>query len=465
MTSQGVPERDPRDQRIRDPVHGLITFRKSDPLDQLAWRLLDTEEFQRLRRIKQLGPADFIFPGATHSRFAHCIGVFHTARSLLDIIRREIGAVGQTFDRPRAEVAVLAALLHDVGHGPLSHAFESVQKARGLKKKHEKWSAEIVRNESGKIRPMLDSYRPGLASEVADLLDTEDPKDIYHAVVSSSFDADRLDYLRRDRLMTGTQAGAIDFDWLMEHVRVREVEIDAPDADDSGFMPIGVPTFCLDAKARPAAEQFLLARYTLHDQVYFHKGKRCVERMLAELLRRVAVWAIEQDAAAETGLVVDHALLRFFKSGSLADYLALDDTVLWGALEPMTRAADREIAELSSRLLGRGLYKTLDIASIGDDPDAQVRWAKRIDKKFADALRVGTVLKDDDAKLTIYTEIGGDEERMHKKLHVLVGDKPSEIGNRSPLVKALVAPRIFTRYYFSTESARNAAIELSKGLR
>lgn len=91
------------------------------------------------------------------------------------------------------------------------------------------------------------------------MLEAEDPIDIYHAVVSSSFDADRLDYLRRDRLMTGTLAGAIDFDWLLEHVRIREIAVEAADAviEDE---PTRVPTFCLDLKALPAAEQFLLAR-------------------------------------------------------------------------------------------------------------------------------------------------------------------------------------------------------------
>ncbi len=179
MSGVDAPQRGPRDQRVRDPVHGLITFRKDEPLDQLAWRLLDTPEFQRLRHIKQLGPAEFVFPSATHSRFAHGIGVFHTARQLIDIIKREIGDIGETFHQPRADVAVLAALLHDLGHGPLSHAFEEVQKGRGKKKKHETWSAEIVRSESGMIGPILDGHRPGLAEQIARLLELEDPEDIY----------------------------------------------------------------------------------------------------------------------------------------------------------------------------------------------------------------------------------------------------------------------------------------------
>ena len=209
----------------------------------------------------------------THTRFAHCMGVFHTARVLVGIIERELKAAGDEPDPGRAQVPVIAALLHDLGHGPFSHTFEGVQKSRGINKRHERWTAEIIRNPDGNIRPLLDDFRSGggFSDAVADLLEADDPADIYHAVVSSAFDADRLDYLQRDRLMAGTGAGAIDFDWLMEQVRVREIEIEAPEAGDEEDRA-RVPTFCFDPKALPSAEQFLLARYTLHEQVYFHKN-------------------------------------------------------------------------------------------------------------------------------------------------------------------------------------------------
>jgi HD superfamily phosphohydrolase len=119
-----------RQQRVRDPVHGLIVFPDKGVdarRDQTAWELLNTPEFQRLRRIRQLGVTEFTFPGATHTRFSHSIGVFHTARMLVGVLRRLLPDA--EFDRDRADLAVLTALLHDLGHGPLSHAFETVQKA------------------------------------------------------------------------------------------------------------------------------------------------------------------------------------------------------------------------------------------------------------------------------------------------------------------------------------------------
>jgi hypothetical protein len=454
-----------RTQRLRDPVHGLIVFREDEKLDQLAWRLLDAPEFQRLRRIRQLGVSEFVFPSATHTRFAHCVGVFHTARQLIQIIEREISGIHETYDPVRAEVAVIAALLHDIGHGPLSHTFEGVQKSRGVKKKHEKWSAEIVRNPDGRIKQLLEEHRAGLAEQVAAMLEKEDPDDIYHAVVSSSFDADRLDYLRRDRLMTGTHAGAIDFDWLMEHVRVRSVALEEPDADEAGEPepPPMVPTFCLDRKALPAAEQFLLARYTLHEQVYFHKTTRCVEHMVAKLLKSVAELAKEENAPERVGLPLNQPLLQFFAESEpkLEHYLALDDIVLWGAVEAMTRAADVGVAELAGRLRARNLYKTLGLERFGSDDGRQQQKARLIDEKFEAEIRAGSVLKDEGAKASIYTQIGGDDDRMHKKLHILDGVKPREISEVSRVIESLATPKCFTRYYFETESDRDEA----KGLR
>jgi HD superfamily phosphohydrolase len=391
-------------------------------VDLLAWQLLNTAEFQRLGRIRQLGVSEFVFPSATHTRFADCIGVFHTARQLVRIIEREIKGIDQDYDSKRAEVAVIAALLHDLGHGPFSHTFESVQKSRGVIKRHETWTAEIIKNPHGPIRPLLDAHwnKGGFCEAVADLLEAEDPADIYHAVVSSSFDADRLDYLRRDRLMTGTGAGAIDFDLLMEHLRVREIEIETADALEYADQA-KVATFCLDPKALPAAEQFLLSRYTLHEQVYFHKTTRCVEQMVAKLMRRVTQLAESPNAGGATGLQNDHPLLCFFREGgqTLVNYLALDDQVVTGAIERMCSASDSVLRDLADRLRQRRLYKSLDLGAFGYDEGRQRAAARRIDRGFGAELKKECVIKDEGAAVSIYTQIGGDDERAHKRLHIL----------------------------------------------
>ena len=447
-----------RTQRLRDPVHGLIVFEENDDLAQLAWKLINTPEFQRLRRIKQLGVSEFVFPGAVHTRFAHSIGVFHVARELVRIIEREATAV-RPFDCNRADVASIAALLHDLGHGPFSHAFERVQMSRGVGRRHEEWTAEIIRNPDGAIRPLLEAHRAGVTEEMASLLAAEDPTDIYHAVVSSSFDADRLDYLRRDRLMTGTGAGAIDFDWLMEHVRVADIVIDAPEGDTPEDT-IAVATFCLDPKALPAAEQFLLSRYTLHQQVYLHKTTRCIEAMIGKLLRRIATVAADPDtASAQTGLEQSQVLLRFFAPGgeTIENYLALDDLAISGSLERMQQGDDPVVAELAARLRERRLYKALDIDRFGSDFGTQRQAARRIDRNFKEKLGSDAVIKDESASVGIYTPIGGDEDKMHKKLHILDAGRPREITEMSKMIEALASKRQFTRYYFADVADRDIA--------
>lgn len=132
-----------REQRIRDPVHNLIQFKASE-FDDVLWRALQTRPFQRLRRIKQLGFSDFVYPGATHSRLAHSVGVYCTAQRLMSIIQEHLGSDYKTM---KAQTALAAALVHDVGHGPFSHAFEEVGKRLSLKlAKHELVSDVLIRD-------------------------------------------------------------------------------------------------------------------------------------------------------------------------------------------------------------------------------------------------------------------------------------------------------------------------------
>jgi HD superfamily phosphohydrolase len=207
-------------QRIRDPIHGLIEFHNDD--ERLVWELIQCSEFQRLRRVKQLGFSEFVYPGATHTRFAHSVGVFHMARRLLKIVADRLGKQ----DDERTRVALCAALLHDVGHGPFSHVFEGALKELGRQKKHEMWTAEIVSGDT-EINRVL-SVDKGLPGKIASLIRAKEPEDIYAAVVSSQFDADRLDYLRRDRYMTGIKIGDFDIDWLLDCLEVGEAYLDEP---------------------------------------------------------------------------------------------------------------------------------------------------------------------------------------------------------------------------------------------
>ncbi len=221
-------------QRIRDPLHNLIEFGTSQ-FEQTLWKVIQTENFQRLRRIKQLGFSELVYPGATHTRFAHSLGVYHVATKLLDVVKN---ASKGDFNDIRGKHVLAAALLHDIGHGPFSHAFEQVGERLCLKMvNHESVSQDIIRGDT--ITGILNTeYGKEFATNVADILDPHNSeKHFYSAIVSSQFDADRLDYMQRDRLMTGTRLGGVDFEWLISNLKIGEM----PYYSDDSNVQLGSP--------------------------------------------------------------------------------------------------------------------------------------------------------------------------------------------------------------------------------
>jgi len=226
------------------------------------------------------------------------------------------------------------------------------------------------------------------------------------------------------------------------------------------------PSFCIDLKALPASEAFLMARYTLHEQVYFHKTTRCIEAMIAQLLTRMSgLVRAQNDVATKTGLSVNHPLIRFFspRGAIVNNYLALDDVVLFGALEPMSKATDPLIRQLARRLKDRKLYKTLDVGAFGAEEGSQRAAARRIDNHFKSAIGK-TVLKDETASLGIYSHIGGDDEKAHKKLRILYADGVDhEISSVSDPIRVLaLKKRPLIRYYFAKDADRAEALRVGR---
>lgn len=338
-------------QRIRDPLHDLIEFSDLE-LERALWKVLQTRAFQRLRRVKQLGFSDLVYPGASHSRFAHSVGVFHTARQLMQVVHRD----RREDNTSKEHRALAAALVHDLGHGPFSHAFEKVGKRFDLKlANHESMSDALIRN--GEVADILNGeLGRGFAEDVADILKQDGVTAVQHAVVSSQFDADRLDYMRRDRLMAGTQHAAIDFPWLIANLEIGSVPtgVDEEIVDE-------IETFVLGPKAIHAAETFVLGLFQLYPTVYFHKATRSAELIFTELLVRL-VKLVRDDNTAKIGLPVTHPLVRFAEAPESLDVaLMLDDAVVWGALTQLVDSADSLIAEFAARLRDRRLYKCIDI--------------------------------------------------------------------------------------------------------
>ena len=352
-----------RPKLFRDPVHDIISFDQSDEVEAVVYRLIETAPFQRLRRIRQLGFANLVYHGAEHSRFAHSIGVLHVAR--------RIGAALGLSAQERLEV-LCAAALHDVGHGPFSHAIESVTSIA-----HETYSRLIVEDEASPLHAVLADVDPDLPARVAAYFGPRDAFDpsrrVLLDIVSSQLDADRLDYILRDGLATGVKIGVFDFERILAMLQV--FERSAPDGR--------VRRLAVSHRAREAVEGYLIARFHMFKQVYLHKAVRAAEKMLEAVLRRAAT--LNRDGHTFC-TPLDPAIGSLLSGEPMqpAAYATLDDTDIWLALKRWRHDDDEILARLSAGLLDRNLYKTLSL-----DPADPVSIARLIDRARSIARKAG----------------------------------------------------------------------------
>ncbi len=344
-----------RPKLFRDPVHDIISFDQSDPVEHVVFRLIQTSAFQRLRRIRQLGFANLVYHGAEHSRFAHSLGVLHIAR-------RICGALELSADE-RLEV-LCAAALHDVGHGPFSHAIETVTSVA-----HEDYSRLIVEEEAGELHQILAETDQSLPGRVAAFFGPRDAfapeKRALLDIVSSQLDADRLDYILRDGLATGVKIGNYDFERILSMFHVFERPLE--DGRVSRRLAVGY-------RAREAVEGYLMARFHMFKQVYLHKAVRAAEKMLEAVLLRARELVELGHAFSEP---LDDGMAKLLGPDPMAasEFVKLDDTDVWMALKRWRTDSDDILSQLASGLLDRSLYKTLQL-----DPMDPVSIARLIDR-------------------------------------------------------------------------------------
>ena len=333
----------------RDPVHNIIRLRTDTREGQLLVRLIDAPEFQRLRRIKQLGLALYTYQGAEHSRFAHSLGVLH-------LITRVLDRLGENYairEEDRA-AARAAALLHDVGHGSFSHVMENV-----LGFHHEAWTVRAVLAEETEINRALSEYSPHLPERVAEIIEGRFQPAFLGQLVSSQLDVDRMDYLLRDSLMTGAKYGIYDLEWIINALAIDE-------ANDRIYVA---------ARGLYAVEEYLQARYYMFRQVYFHRTLRSAEAVLRSVLRR----ALELVAAGEEvwcapGTAFEKVLHR--QTLTLADHLEMDDSDVLFHLKQWRNAKDTVLSDLSNRFIGRRLFKAIDLDMPAEEREQFLRAAR-----------------------------------------------------------------------------------------
>ncbi|HIU13858.1 MAG TPA: HD domain-containing protein [Candidatus Fimiplasma intestinipullorum] len=353
---------------FRDPIHRYIHIYHLP-----FWQLINTKEMQRLRRIHQLGGTHQVYQTAEHTRFPHSLGVYEVVRRMLELETFQ----GQLNDYERLSV-LCSALLHDVGHGPFSHSFEHV-----FAVSHEDFTRRIILDPDTEVNQVLASYHPKLPEDVASIIEKTHPNPLLIQLVSSQIDGDRMDYLLRDSYFTGTSYGNFDMERILRTLRVKNKQI--------VFKESGVQ----------AIEDYILARYHMYWQVYYHPTTRSYERLLILIFRRIRD-LYQQGYPFENPM----PYLMPFIAGedvSVEAYLKMDESCLLYYFSLLEETKDAILSDLCTRFLSRKLFK---YRNLKDEADyARIR--DQLEKLGYD---VNYYLAMDDPKQTPYIHYGAGHE-------------------------------------------------------
>ena len=306
---------------FKDPVHSYVHVR-----DLVIWDLVGTAEFQRLRRIRQLGTTYLVFHGAEHSRFNHSLGVYEIVRRIVD----DIFKGRPEWDESERLVALCAALLHDLGHGPFSHAFENV-----FATDHEQFTRAILLGNT-EVNVVLSRVAPDFPEKVAQVIEKTYPNKQVVSLISSQIDADRMDYLQRDAYYTGVSYGHFDMERILRVMRPRKDSI------------------VIKKSGMHAVEHYIMSRYQMYLQIYFHPVSRSGEVVLNNILKRAKALYCD-------GYQFKHApthFIPFFEERvTLADYISLDESVMMVYFQFWTQEEDAILRDMAYRFMNRKLFK------------------------------------------------------------------------------------------------------------
>lgn len=334
---------------FNDPVYGFVTIPT-----ELLFDLIEHRYFQRLRRIQQLGLTGFVYPGALHTRFHHALGAMH----LMSLALRTLKDKGVKISAAEGEAALAAILLHDVGHGPLSHALET---AIFQDVPHEQLSLFLMQR--------LNAEFHGKLSLAIAMFDGSYGRPFFHQLVSSQLDMDRLDYLNRDSFYTGVEEGRPGADRLIKMLRVHDERL------------------VLEEKAVYSVENFLVSRRLMYWQVYLHKTVTSAEQMVIRVVQRardLARQGVEVPANSCLGYFLGRAvsLEEFEKDEKILNhFVELDDYDIWSAIKSWASHSDKVLSYLASSILHRNLLKIV-LAPEPFDEEFRLGIRELIEEKF-----------------------------------------------------------------------------------
>ena len=387
---------------FKDPVHRYIHVR-----DQVIWDLIGAREFQRLRRIKQLGTTYLVFHGAEHSRFNHSLGVYEVVRRIID----DIFKGRPEWDESERLLVLCAALLHDLGHGPFSHAFEHV-----FDLDHEKYTQAILLGDT-EVNAILKQVDPEFPQHVSDVIAKTYSNKLAVSLISSQIDADRMDYLQRDAYFTGVSYGHFDMERILRVMRPREDQV------------------VIKKSGMHAVEDYIMSRYQMYWQVYFHPVSRSAEVILTKALHR----AKELSSTGYQFTYEPRHFKKFFDSTfSLKDYLALDEGIVMTYFQEWVHEKDEILADLCDRFINRRLFQYIEF-----DPAKDYRKLTELEQLFKKAgINPKYYLVFDSSSDLPYDFYRPGEEGERVPIHLLMpNNELSELSRSSDIVEAISGKR------------------------
>jgi HD superfamily phosphohydrolase len=393
---------------FNDPVYGFITVPNQIVLD-----LLDHPYFHRLTRIRQLGLTYLVYPGALHTRFHHALGALHLMTQAIDTLRSK----GTEITSEEAEAGCIAVLLHDIGHGPFSHALENVIITDA--------SHETL---TGLFLEKLNNDFDGKLSTAIKIFNDQYPKKFLHQLVSSQLDMDRLDYLNRDSFYSGVSEGVVSNDRIIKMLNVHNDEL------------------VVEAKGIYSIEKFLIARRLMYWQVYLHKTVLAAEQMLVKIINRAKHLSQKGEnlfATPAFSFFLSNNISKedLFKSKEVLNYFSLiDDFDIFASIKVWTDSKDKILSDLCQMLINRKLYKI----RLQNDPfdENAIRTIHHIAKKKFN-------LKDDELDYYAFSgSITNSAYSSSEKINILFKDgKISDIADASDLPNISVMSTTVRKYF------------------
>lgn len=409
---------------LRDPIHNDIII-----TNPIIMNLINTKEFQRLRRIKQLATASYTFPGAEHSRFSHSLGVYHLANQVSQHFEKYYASQWSSKD---SQLAMIAALLHDIGHGAFSHTFEKL-----FHTNHEEITCEIILNKDTEINKVLRLISPNYPQKVADIISHKSSKHAIIDIISSQLDCDRMDYLSRDALFTGAMYGNIDSKQLIQSMMLIDGRV------------------VFHYSGLDAVEAFIIGRHQMYQNVYFHPTNRAIEVILQKLLQRAKeLYPSTKNYFKKTAKV----LIPFFeKNYTLTDYLNLDDNILVACFSQWQTSNDNILSDLANRYINRKLLTSVLFTT----KDEELKVIKDLINKKWDINYYTAIHKNYDLPYDITNE-KIDDPRTEIKISTISGEI-LELSTVSPLVKSITSTKYGNkRFYFPSEMMKKSEKEFKK---